>query len=57
MVQFAGVTATWPVTAVWAVLTVALGYVGVRFLAMPAATWAAYGSAPAPAREPERVPA
>jgi hypothetical protein len=49
VVQFAGVTATWPVTAVWAVLTVALGYVGIRFLAMPPATWAAYGSVPATA--------
>jgi hypothetical protein len=36
--------ATWPLSAVWAVLTVALGYVGVRFLAVPASTWAGYGS-------------
>ena len=57
LVQFAGVTATWPVTAVWAVLTVALGYVGVRFLAMPAATWAAYGSVPTPVTEHEPIPA
>jgi hypothetical protein len=48
------VTATWPVTAVWGVLTVALGYIGIRFLAMSPTTWATYGSVPA--ESPERVP-
>jgi hypothetical protein len=38
-VQFAGITAAWPVTALWAVLTVAFGFVGIRVLAMPAAAW------------------
>jgi hypothetical protein len=51
-VQFTGVSATWPVAVVWAVLTVALGYVGVRFLAMPASTWARYGSVATDAAPP-----
>ena len=34
VVQFSGTTATWPVTAIWAVLIVTWGYVGVCVLRM-----------------------
>jgi hypothetical protein len=47
-VQFTSVTATWPVTAVWGVLTVSLGSIGIRVLAMTPADWAAADLAPAP---------
>ncbi len=62
-VQFTSITATWPVTAVWGVLVVSFGYLGVRLLTMPPAAWAAYtttpavptGSVPAPViRQPSR---
>ncbi len=55
VVQFSGSTATWPVTALWAVLTVLWGYLGVRVLGMRPAAWAAFG-VPAPAAVPEREP-
>jgi hypothetical protein len=48
-VQFTSVTATWPVTAVWGLLVVSFGSIGVRVLAMTPATWAAAGLAPSPA--------
>ena len=52
-VQFGGVSATWPITAIWGACTVAFGFVGFRLLRMPAATWTAFGAfastAPAPA--------
>jgi hypothetical protein len=51
VVQFTGTTATWPVTALWGLLTITFGYVGMRVLAMPPQEWAATGPAgPAPAR-------
>jgi hypothetical protein len=52
--QFAGFTATWPITALWGVLTVAFGFIGLRVLAMPAAVWAGQTAA-APQREPVTV--
>ena len=55
-VQFGGVTATWPVTAVWGASTVAFGFVGLRLLAMPPARWAAF-DAPVPAASEATVPA
>jgi hypothetical protein len=48
-VQFTSVTATWPVTAVWGLLVVSFGSIGVRVLAMTPATWAAAGLVPSPA--------
>lgn len=52
-VQFTPVTATWPVTGLWGLLTVVFGYYGLRVLAMPVSRWA--GSVPAPV-DAQRVP-
>jgi hypothetical protein len=41
-VQFSGTSATWPVTAIWGLLTLTWGFVGVRVLRMPTGTWTAY---------------
>jgi hypothetical protein len=38
-IQFTGVTATWPVTALWGLLTVTFGYFGVRVLGMSPDAW------------------
>ena len=46
-IQFTSVTATWPVTVVWGALVVSFGYIGLRLLTMPPATWAAVSQAPA----------
>jgi hypothetical protein len=54
-VQFTSITATWPVTALWGVLAVALGSIGIRVLAMKPAEWAAVALAASPAAGP--VPA
>lgn len=51
-VQFTSITATWPVTALWAVLTVSLGSIGIRVLAMTPAAWAAPATSPAPGPVP-----
>lgn len=50
-VQFTSITATWPVTALWGVLAISLGSVGIRVLAMPSAQWAAAAPAASPAAE------
>ena len=50
-VQFTSVTATWPITALWGVLAVSLGSIGVRMLAMAPAEWAAAGLATPPTAE------
>jgi hypothetical protein len=47
-IQFTSVTATWPVTAVWAALVVSFGAIGLRVLSMPPAEWAAASQAPSP---------
>jgi hypothetical protein len=52
-VQFAGITADWPVTALWGVLTVAFGYIGVRVLSMPLDAWSQ--TTTTATREPESV--
>ena len=44
VVQFSGSSATWPVTAIWGLLTVTWGFVGVRVLRMTTASWIAYES-------------
>lgn len=44
VVQFSGTSATWPVTAIWGLLTVTWGFVGVCVLRMPTGTWIAYES-------------
>ncbi len=54
-VQFTSITATWPVTAVWGMLLVSFGSIGLLILKMPPAAWAAAGQAPSPA--PGTVPA
>ena len=41
IVQFSGVTATWPVTAIWGLLAVTWGYVGVLVLRMSPEEWGA----------------
>jgi len=51
-IQFTSVTATWPVTVVWGVLTVSFGFVGYRLLAMTPAAWSAAGLAQGPAPAP-----
>jgi hypothetical protein len=48
-VQFTSITATWPVTAVWGVLAISLGSIGIRVLAMTPAYWATAGLAASPA--------
>jgi hypothetical protein len=55
VVQFAGVTAAWPVTALWGVLTVAFGFIGVRVLALPAIRWASVLAVTAVQPEPVAV--
>jgi hypothetical protein len=54
-VQFGGVSATWPVTAVWGASLVAFGFVGVCVLRMPTATWAAFVTGAAAPAEPAQV--
>lgn len=44
VVQFSGTSATWPVTAIWGLLTVTWGFVGLRVLRMAPGTWIAYES-------------
>jgi len=44
VIQFSGTSATWPVTAIWGLLTVTWGFVGVRVLRMATATWISYES-------------
>jgi hypothetical protein len=54
-VQFGGVSATWPVTAIWGLCTVAFGFVGVRLLTMSPAQWVSYGTPPALAPADARI--
>ncbi len=48
-VQFTSITATWPVTVLWGVLTVSLGWIGIRVLAMAPTEWAAAALPASPA--------
>lgn len=49
IVQFSGATATWPVTAIWGLLAVTWGYIGVLVLRMNPQTWAALNTPVVPA--------
>jgi hypothetical protein len=48
IVQFSGISATWPVTAIWGLLVVTWGYIGVRVLRMERAAWASFDLAAVP---------
>ena len=51
VMQFSGSSATWPVTALWGLLTVTYGFIGVCFLRMSPQDWAAYEAPPVPAAQ------